>query len=269
MNDVRPDHLSREDVARISSILKLEDGAFIVGGQALNLWAERYSQRVPELADFRPYTSKDIDYFGQAEAARKLAITLGGEVRYPSIGDATPCTAIVFVTLSGRRFVIDFIGDVLGIRRVDRLKRNVVQIEVSMHPENNINASDLLMIPVMHPVHCMISRIANVLSPALQRRDDVAMRQLRAAPLVVQAYIDEELENGEAREATDCLRDIHRYLKTDKIGRDAHKRLCIDPLHIIRAAATNSCFDKRYREITITRMIAEIERLRTRREANA
>jgi hypothetical protein len=54
--------LSAKIVYRLASILTLSDGAFIVGGQALNIWAERYSA-VAELADFGPYTSKDIDYF--------------------------------------------------------------------------------------------------------------------------------------------------------------------------------------------------------------
>ena len=66
----------------LAGILQLSDKAFIVGGQALNLWAERYSE-VPELAAYGPYTSKDIDYFGRREAARKLADALGGTLRIP------------------------------------------------------------------------------------------------------------------------------------------------------------------------------------------
>lgn len=42
-------------------------GAFLVGGQALNLWAESYSAAAPELDSYGPYTSKDVDFFGTAD----------------------------------------------------------------------------------------------------------------------------------------------------------------------------------------------------------
>lgn len=58
-------------------------GAFLVGGQALNFWADRYSGAAPELDSYGPYTSKDVDFFGTVDAARKLATSLGGGVRVP------------------------------------------------------------------------------------------------------------------------------------------------------------------------------------------
>ena len=38
--------------------------AFLVGGQALNFWAERYSAHCKELEEYGPFTSKDVDFFG-------------------------------------------------------------------------------------------------------------------------------------------------------------------------------------------------------------
>jgi hypothetical protein len=51
--------------------------------------------RAPELAEFGPYTSKDMDYFGRVQAEEKLADALGGTVSTPEMDDATPHTAIV------------------------------------------------------------------------------------------------------------------------------------------------------------------------------
>jgi hypothetical protein len=62
------DHLTREDLTDIASALASDGETFIVGGQALNLWAERYSETFVELSDYGPYTSKDVDYFGHREA---------------------------------------------------------------------------------------------------------------------------------------------------------------------------------------------------------
>jgi hypothetical protein len=258
--------LSTEIVVSVASILTLEDGVFFVGGQALNLWAERYAASVPALSEFGPYTSKDIDYFGHREAAQKLADALNGEVSFPSIDHAaTPSTAMVRATIGGQSVLIDFINGVLGIRRTERLQRDVVELEVPMHRADGSEHRTLL-IPVMHPVHCLMSRIANVLSPATRRNDEVALRQLRASPLVVKAYIIEALDAGDDREATDCLQTIHIYLKADKFGRDAHKHICFDPLGIIRDVANHPGFDSRYRELTIANMIREIEQRRARRE---
>lgn len=50
----------------------------LIGGQALNFWAERYSS-APELARGAPYTSKDIDFYGQQEHVTRCAQVLGGE----------------------------------------------------------------------------------------------------------------------------------------------------------------------------------------------
>jgi hypothetical protein len=73
----RPQPLARATVIKLASVLSLEDNAFIVGGQALNLWAERYAATRADLLSFGPFTSKDLDYFGHRAAAEKLAAALG------------------------------------------------------------------------------------------------------------------------------------------------------------------------------------------------
>jgi hypothetical protein len=44
----------------------------IVGGQAVNLWAEVYTPSEPALQEFQPFTSKDADIFGNRELAQVL-----------------------------------------------------------------------------------------------------------------------------------------------------------------------------------------------------
>jgi hypothetical protein len=62
------------DVVRL---LGSDGRAFAVGGQAINLWAEHYATIADELNEFRPFTSKDIDFFGQRDVAERLARDLG------------------------------------------------------------------------------------------------------------------------------------------------------------------------------------------------
>lgn len=58
-------------------MLAQRDGAgrpfTIVGGQAVNYWAERYVVREPALGVFRPFTSKDLDLVGTTADARQAA----------------------------------------------------------------------------------------------------------------------------------------------------------------------------------------------------
>lgn len=68
------------------------------------------------MALYRPYTSKDLDYFGGREAAEKLAAGLGGRVLFPDMDNQTPQTAIVQARLNGHDIEIDFLGHVLGVR---------------------------------------------------------------------------------------------------------------------------------------------------------
>jgi hypothetical protein len=70
--------LPPEAVIDIASILGEDQDTFIVGGQALNIWAEYYAGSANELNAYRPFTSKDIDYFGYRAAAERLAARIGG-----------------------------------------------------------------------------------------------------------------------------------------------------------------------------------------------
>ncbi|WP_427145430.1 hypothetical protein, partial [Rhizobium pisi] len=72
--------LRPDEVIKIVSNLTVDDEAFIVGGQATFLWAGFYETVRPELEKYKPFTSKDIDYYGGVQAAEKLAEAIGGEI---------------------------------------------------------------------------------------------------------------------------------------------------------------------------------------------
>ena len=225
----------------------MDDGAFIVGGQALNLWAERYSH-APELALYGPYTSKDLDYFGHRDAAMKLAERLGGRVMIPSSDDATPQSAIVVAEVAGEEIRIDFLKHVKGVK-VKALTESAVELLVPVH---TAEGPGQLALPVMHPLHCLQSRIANVVE--LGRGDDVAARQLSAAPIVVREYISEMLDEGDQDEATRTLQRLFEHLRSDIAGRVAHRHTGNDPAAIIDHFADDERLDARYRKHNIRAM---------------
>lgn len=250
--------ISQEDVLRVALAVGVHDDAFVVGGQALNIWAEYYASRSSELSEFAPYTSKDIDYFGHQAAAKKMATALGGRIAFPPVGDSTPSTAIVTALIDGREISIDFISHVLGV--LDRsLKNGVVEI---VAPLQSTDGEVLISIPVMHPLHCLQSRIANVLSPATKRRDDTALRQLHAAPIILREYINEAIEDNDIKEATTCLQELFRYLRSDIHGRQVHRATSIDPIFIIKSFANDARLDPRYRRHNVASMIQTLEERR-------
>jgi hypothetical protein len=58
--------LSYRQAAEILLRLRGHENEFVlIGGQALNFWAEKYGSRAPSLETFGPYTSKDIDFCGR------------------------------------------------------------------------------------------------------------------------------------------------------------------------------------------------------------
>lgn len=245
MTAERAEPLSASTVIKLASVLTLDDGAFIVGGQALNLWAARYAPGRPELIAYGPFTSKDLDYFGYRAAAQKLADALGGKILIPAPDDHTPNSALVIATIDGREIEVDFISNVLGVR-ASSLERDAVELLVPLA------GGGQLAVPIMHPLHCLQSRIANVV--ALRRKDDTALRQLAAAPIVLQAYIDEMLKLGDAREATQMLKALFDYLRGDIDARACPALPMRDPASIITVFIRDRRLDLRFRWFNLRAM---------------
>lgn len=220
------------------------------------MWAEYYAENAPELHAFRPFTSKDIDYFGQKEVAIKLAAALNGQLRIPDINDATFQTAVVEASVNGVYVEIDFLNHVLGISR--GIENGVVDLVI---PYTRGNAKATVTVRLMHPLHCLQSRVANIIK--LRRTDEIARRQGEAAPIVLRAFIADALADGDQRAATDTLQALFKYLRRDYYGRDAHKILTNDPLEIIRHFASDERIDARYRSHNMVSMLNEITQHRT------
>jgi hypothetical protein len=257
------DDLSAREVFKIAAAIGR--GAFVVGGQGLNIWAERFSARAPDLDAYRPFTSKDIDYFGYEAAARQLVEKLGGapaaRLALPSMDDATFSTAVVVAEIDGRKIIIDFISHVLGVKHT-RLENSTMELRV---PFTFDGASHELTLLLIHPVHCLQSRTANVMDPALLRRDDVSIRQLKAAVVVLREYILDRVEAGDHKEAIWSVRELFSWLRGHEHARTVHVELGIDPLDVLRAISLSPKWDPRYRDKTLKPMICEIERRRASR----
>lgn len=183
--------------------------------------------------------------------------------------NSTPQSAIVIAKVDGRTIEVDFLTHVLV--RPNALAASAAEFLV---PIRSGEANDILALPVMHPLRCLQSRIANVLQ--LGRRDDVSRRQLEAAPIVIREYLSEMLNTGEHDEAIQTLQRLFECLRSDMQGREAHRHKERDPAQIIGHFASDERLDERYRRYNVAPMqkgLAERRtiraRLRERRDGRA
>jgi hypothetical protein len=73
---------SQHQPTEFSDILNSPARPLIIGGQAVNIWAEYYAVHNPRLAAQRPFVSKDADIFGDRTLVDQLAKTPGWKVTY-------------------------------------------------------------------------------------------------------------------------------------------------------------------------------------------
>ena len=100
----------------LAKIADLDRGLVLVGGQAVNFWAEYYGPQVGELARDAPFTSKDIDFCGDQRAVRVCAERLGGTARVATFDDATPNSGtVVFVDGAGVTRTLDVLSAPYGL----------------------------------------------------------------------------------------------------------------------------------------------------------
>jgi hypothetical protein len=262
MNLERPT-FGASDVIELASKFEVEDGAFVIGGQATNLWAWLF-QDEPELRLKGPFTSEDIDYFGSEAVARTIAEAIGGRLFLPDPDHHTPSTAQIEVEFKGKLLKIDFLNGVLGIHHRE-LRHGISVLEAASKIEGKpVKAR----IKVLHPVLCLKSRIVNILSPVLRRTDGIARNQATVSVPIVKRFISDALDDpGGWVDARHCFSTIYRYVRYDEYVKVADIALGIDPLDILRAFVDDRRIDHRYRNFQLKKMIGKIEQRRAGRRA--
>lgn len=165
---------------------------------------------------------------------------------------------MVQVALHDKQLRIDFIDNVLGVDRSEIVPRSSVIVV----PAQSATGPSEVVLRLMHPVHCMESRAANILHPAIGRTDPIALLQYQVSIQVVKAWIKRAVRAGLRRDVSRSLAMLSTYLTTDPIGNALHLSLKPDPLTILKLARRYKSLDERYRTITLTRMIVRIEKRR-------
>jgi hypothetical protein len=108
--------------------------ALIVGGQAVNFWAEVFEAEEPELQKYRPFTSADLDLHRPDLSARRLLRARAGnvEAERDPFGKAFTIVSRTFLIQSkeGRVLAVDDLKTVPGLR-LDEVKKGTLLVEFS------------------------------------------------------------------------------------------------------------------------------------------
>lgn len=101
----------------------------IVGGQAVNLWAELYSPELAGLDHYRPFVSKDADIYGTRALAQILAQRAGWQCHF----DEKRSSIVVAIltkpwTPQGASLTIEVLGEVNGLVEADLAASTVVEL---------------------------------------------------------------------------------------------------------------------------------------------
>ena len=194
--------LDADEVLRVLRLLApvtADPSVVLVGGQAVAYWARILGLIADEATDAL-LASKDIDFEGDADAARAAAELVGGRARLPSFDHHTPLTGVVFFddgSGNGRR--IDFLLAPFGLDRHD-VRDTAIELDVGTEESR-------ATLWIMHPERVMESRIANVQTLGID--DPHAMAQLRASISVAREW-SRQLLGDEPTAPPDRVRAVLR-----------------------------------------------------------
>lgn len=161
----------------------------LMGGQSVNLWANRYAASDPSLREMQAvfaFVSKDADLQGSQRAAIALARALGSQAQVPTFRRT-------FGNLMSGQFTVHLGPHDLKIevlRRVPGLK------DAELLRLTRLQTSGEFTIRVLNPVAVLLAKTWNVANITKDGRHDA--EQLLIMIPCVRAYIREFLEAGRA-----------------------------------------------------------------------
>jgi len=177
--------------ADFASILATEKPLFLVGGQAVNLWALYYENRVAALA---PFVSRDVDVLGDRETLIMLAKTAGVKPQFFPLRPPTNEVGIIIAKDdNGMPLPVEVLRHIHGVTN-DELRETVYTI---------VLAEGRVRVQVPGPIALLQAKIANVADLAQAERQDA--RHVRILAQIMPAYltnVEASVAHGRMEERT-------------------------------------------------------------------
>jgi hypothetical protein len=230
---------------------QLAGDVVLIGGQAIALWRARLDPWLsPEAMSQDAIASSDIDFTGSKADVRIAAGLLNGTARVaPPRTPTSESGMVTYADSDGTERIIDFLTAPYGLQGAD-----VLQDAVPM-PLSGPGAP--MTLKVMHPLHCLLSRVSN--TALANKQTALAERQLLTAILLVPAYGRAILDlTGDPRpvmETNEKVFDIAR-------SRNEARQLYTRGIDITDAALVDSRLPAAHREIRLPQLRAQVKHFR-------
>jgi hypothetical protein len=217
----------------------------LVGGQAINVWANLYLPRIEALRAEGPFTSKDVDFLGDKGAVKECArrLNLGKAIFDDPFAREAPVNSgiVQYVDDAGVERTIDFLSTVLGVNERD-IRKTAPRVDIGGQP-----------ISVMHPVLCIQGRGPLILQ--LGRRDEHTLKQLRAAILCAREFLADLVSAQKAREVYGWNEHIFSYARSRQ-GIEIYKKYRID---VFKAVLVDDRLDEKFRRLRYPQMREQVQ----------
>jgi len=225
----------------------------LIGGQAVYFWASRYAAEELGVEQWRPFTSKDIDFQGGRDDVLRIAKELGFRAQLPDSRQMTALAGVVPFQVGGSPTTIEF------VRLMPGVKQRVVE---KLAAEYEFGA---YLVRVADPISLLSCKLYLALKVDQRERRDV--EHLRIMLLCVRGFLRETLRGVEAGTlpARGWLGALERVLKLaeSNLGKRAVRTLGMDwtqSLPLTEIAASGHRAAKAFREKRLRQWQAQMAR---------
>lgn len=173
-------------LGQFSEVFKIRDRGghpyVLIGGQAVNYWAERYLTDEPELKDLQPFTSQDIDFKGSRDDVQHIARQLQSSPGYPPKVAMTALAGTIPIQIAGQKTNIEVVRLIPGVS--DSAK--IPAIEAQWQEET---------IRVLNPISLLASKLELAATVPQEKRQDIS--HVKILLPCVRAFLRELLQEVE------------------------------------------------------------------------
>ncbi len=198
-----------EDFFSVSKQVSLDPSRLVlVGGQALEVWSVLLNVP-PPTGNGSPLT-EDTDWLGSAADAKWLAglldDTMVVDLKLATLDDSTANTAVMLLHRDGtnRVLLMDFLHSVTGLTDKE-IQALAVPIDLPHKDDGGT-----ITLRVLHPLHCMASRLANLKTHASKRNGN-GVQQAEWAIHILAAWLNTVALGGneaQVRKACTSVADL-------------------------------------------------------------
>ena len=188
---------------QFSEVFKIRDAEgqpyVLIGGQAVNYWAEHYLSANPQLEKLQPFTSEDIDFKGGSADVQRIARQLELAPGYPSKVQMTALAGFIPFQIGDLKSAIEVVRRIPGISDT-----GTPAIQAEWEGKT---------IWVLDPISLLACKLELTATVSQEKRRDVA--HLKILLSCVRAFLGELLQQVELGQlpAKDWLKVANQVLK--------------------------------------------------------